>query len=43
MIGGVYTTAEVSVWSYRHLFVPDRDEASKDRAALFDGILDEFE
>ncbi len=43
IVGGVYTTAEVSMWSYRHLFIPNRDEASKDRAAMFEKILNAFE
>lgn len=43
VVGGVYTAAEVSTWSYRHLFIPNRDDASKDRAAMFEEILNEFE
>ena len=43
VVGGVYTAAEVSAWSYRHLFLPNRDDASKDRAAMFEEIMIEFE
>lgn len=43
VVGGTYTAAEISLWSYRHLFIPDRNLASKDRAAKFEEIIGAFE
>ena len=43
VVANTYAAGEIAMWSHRHLFIPDRDAASKDRAAMFREVIDAFE